>query len=1206
MSPSDFLFLLPEGLFPLLAVFALIDFIRHRDWARLDIALMFGVLAVVGVSRILTNLLVPPLAGLEMLTWVALLVHPFFLLRLIRHFRSVRPYFQYLALVGWLASSLILYLHPFIPGVNTLIALIYFVLAELYATVAFLRGARTTGGVTRQRLTLAAAGTAFVAASIVTSIGLSRANLLDRYSPVVLLLSVLAAIMYFYGFMTPAWLRRTWQLSELQRFLTEMAGKPAAERAPETLAMLCRAATRSVGALGAAVFLWDEKQKRLVLRDSNLEALPLSTLKADTGAIGEVWRAQEGQLIRTLASLGDDAEMASLAIGAKSLYLVPIATAARRWGLVLVFQFAEPLFAADDLDLLALLADQSAHALDYSALLDEQHNLLEQVRQAHEDERNVFFTLSIDMLAIASFDGYFKRLNPTWTKTLGFTEAELCEKPLIERVHPDDRELMRTEMQKLTAGVETVSVENRYLCHDGSYKWLTWNIAPLVERQLLYAVVHDFSARREAEHEIRSRADQFAALYETAQALATQQDLQPLLQTIVERAVTLLGAAGGSISLYESIQQYLEVVVTKGPELPVGERFKLGEGLTGRVAQAMEPMIVEDYRTWKYRAPQFSDIPISASIQVPMQYRGELIGVLAVNEVGNTTRKFTEADTRLLSLLAGQAAGAVHNTRLFEETRARAEQLALLYDAGLALNRVREPRAQLTLLLQVGMKALRSDSAEFFRLDLKQNTMRFELGAGQDEEMNAILHRLNFRIGDPVGVVGWVGQNRQPVNIYDLSSDPRYLTLDSRLRAGLWVPVEHENQLRGVLAMFRMDSQPFTPHEEQLLCLFAHQAAVALENARLFAETERRLQEFHALSDIQHTISSSLDLHATLRVLLDQVTAQLRVDAADVLLLNQHTLTLEFTASRGFHSPVHEHTALRLGEGLAGVAALERQTVSIPNLRSADHGANEVPSLHGEGFAAYYGVPLVAKGKVKGVLEMFHRAPLEPDQEWLEFAQVLAAQAAIAIDDAELFQNLQRSNIDLMLGYDATIEGWSRALELRDRETQGHTARVTEMTLRLARALGVGEAELVHIRRGALLHDMGKMGIPDSILLKPAPLSREEVEVMRRHPEYAYAMLAPITYLHPALDIPYCHHEKWDGSGYPRGLKKDQIPLAARIFAVIDVWDALRSDRPYRPAWEETRVRAYLQDMSGQHFDPEVVRVFLEQVIDGTPRRLKG
>jgi len=245
---------------------------------------------------------------------------------------------------------------------------------------------------------------------------------------------------------------------------------------------------------------------------------------------------------------------------------------------------------------------------------------------------------------------------------------------------------------------------------------------------------------------------------------------------------------------------------------------------------------------------------------------------------------------------------------------------------------------------------------------------------------------------------------------------------------------------------------------------------------------------------------------------------------------------------------------------------------------------------------AYYGVPLIAKGQVKGVLEVFHRAPLTSETDWVSFMETLAGQAAIAIDNTQLFDNLQRSIADLSVAYDATIEGWSAALDLRDRETEGHSLRVTEMTMQLARSLGIGDAELVHVRRGALLHDIGKMGVPDSILLKPDKLTDEEWVLMRKHPQLAFDMLAPITYLKTALDIPYCHHEKWDGTGYPRGLKGEEIPLSARIFAVVDVYDALISDRPYRRAWTREKTISHIGEQAGCHFDPEVVKVFLKEL----------
>jgi len=183
---------------------------------------------------------------------------------------------------------------------------------------------------------------------------------------------------------------------------------------------------------------------------------------------------------------------------------------------------------------------------------------------------------------------------------------------------------------------------------------------------------------------------------------------------------------------------------------------------------------------------------------------------------------------------------------------------------------------------------------------------------------------------------------------------------------------------------------------------------------------------------------------------------------------------------------------------------------------------------------------------------------------------------------------------DVALAYEATLEGWARALELRDVEPEGHSARVTDLALHLAKAVGMSDRDLVHVRRGALLHDIGKMGVPDRILFKLGLLTEDEWEVLRQHPAYAYDLLSPIPCLRPALDIPYCHHERWDGTGYPRGLRGSQIPLAARVFAVVDVWDAMYSDRCYRPAWSRDQVNDYLHDQAGAHFDPQVVRAFFD------------
>jgi putative nucleotidyltransferase with HDIG domain len=413
---------------------------------------------------------------------------------------------------------------------------------------------------------------------------------------------------------------------------------------------------------------------------------------------------------------------------------------------------------------------------------------------------------------------------------------------------------------------------------------------------------------------------------------------------------------------------------------------------------------------------------------------------------------------------------------------------------------------------------------------------------------------------------------------------------------GAGIAIHTATEIVGVMFVYVPAPRELTPPEIDLLTTIAEMAGNTIHRMRLHEQTEARLKRLDALRTIDNAISASLDLRLTLNVLLAQITIQLHVDSAAVLLRNPETQALEYTAGYGFRTAALQHTRLQMGEGYAGRAAVARRIVHVADLRLRSTDFLRSPAFATEQFVSYYGVPLIAKGEVRGVLEVYHRSALAADPEWLNFLDTLAGQAAIAIDNAVLFENLQRSNVEIAMAYNATIEGWSHALELRDEATEGHTRRVTDLTLQLARALGMEESKLVHVRRGALLHDIGKMGIPDNILRKPAPLTEDEWVIMRRHPGYAYDMLSSIAYLRPALDIPYSHHEKWNGKGYPRGLAGEEIPLAARIFAVADVWDALHSERPYRPAWPEDQVLAYLQAQAGEHLDPQVVLAFVRMM----------
>lgn len=434
----------------------------------------------------------------------------------------------------------------------------------------------------------------------------------------------------------------------------------------------------------------------------------------------------------------------------------------------------------------------------------------------------------------------------------------------------------------------------------------------------------------------------------------------------------------------------------------------------------------------------------------------------------------------------------------------------------------------------------------------------------------------------------------------------------NKLGAEIYVPLNVKGELVGMFTFGpKLSDQPYTGEDKQTLLTLAQQTGVAVQNAQLYStaqeelrqrrETEKRLQlqlkRLSALQNINMAITTNIDLQIPLYLLLEQVTEQLGVDAADVLLYDEENQQLFFVAGRGFQTDALKYTKLDVGYGLAGQAAELMETIHIPDLRNEVTSLNKAPLLMNEDFVAYFGVPLIAKGKIQGVLELFHRSTLEPDEDWMNFLNTLTSETAIAVDNAQMFKDLEKSNLDLAVAYETTLEGWAKTLELRDRETEGHSQRVLDLTTRLARKLGISDEEMIHLQRGALLHDIGKMGIPDSILMKEGPLDEKEWVIMRKHPVFARDMLSSIPFLKKAMDIPYCHHEKWDGSGYPRKLKGEEIPLAARIFALVDVWDALRSDRPYRGAWTDEKALEYIHQQSGKHFDPVVVKAFDEIVL---------
>jgi PAS domain S-box-containing protein len=373
-----------------------------------------------------------------------------------------------------------------------------------------------------------------------------------------------------------------------------------------------------------------------------------------------------------------------------------------------------------------------------------------------------------------------------------------------------------------------------------------------------------------------------------------------------------------------------------------------------------------------------------------------------------------------------------------------------------------------------------------------------------------------------------------------------------------------------------------------------------LFDTSMVRSTEKKLivqfERMQALGNIDRAIISTMDLAFITDVVFDQISSQLQTECSFLFLREKNTqvLTCQYLRGLPLLGGGNGNSPSQPAPILANRVIASGEMLIIEDLSASAQMYLEEYEIPYKNVNFYAGIPLLNLGETIGVLEVCSQQAFSPDPDWISFFKMIAGQMAIAIVHVNQFHDIRRLNVELLKSYEDTLEGWARVLEFKDRETKGHSERVTQMAVTLGKAMGLTPEELVHLKRGAVLHDIGKLCIPEKILFKPGPLDESEWNIMKQHPIYAQEFVADIQFLQPATNILLFHHERWDGSGYPLGLKGKQIPLAARIFMVIDVWDALSFDRPYRKAWSAKKVQQYLRENAGILFDPEVIEIFLE------------
>ena len=717
-----------------------------------------------------------------------------------------------------------------------------------------------------------------------------------------------------------------------------------------------------------------------------------------------------------------------------------------------------------------------------------------------------------------------------------------------------------------------------------------------VELSFLTSIANQVSVAIESSNlfkETVRRAQESAAIAEVGRDINATLQLNVVLNRIARYAMELLNSESSAVYLLDQANSALNAIAAQGAEAEeiMNDPLEIGTGILGNIALNNIGEIVND----TLNDPRMIVIkgtetnPHEHIMGVPVLEKDQLAGLLVVWRSG-IENEYKPSDLDFLGSLAQQAATAIKNARLYDEAQSRIREMEAINRLSSLMRETQSQTEMCNILLDETLDLLNAKDGSVWIHNPTTNLIvqRAARGAATRAKTKQL------KYGD--GIIGHVLTTGSAYISPELKNDPLLLheNREAALEGfgGAGIPIYSTDGILGVL-LIQLESSRRVEDYTNLLGTFTGIAGNAIHRADLFDQSQEQVHKLTTLRDIDSAIASSTDLRVTLNILMDHTLRHLKVDAVDILLYHSELQSLTYLCSAGFRAVSPTRPLTRIGEGLAGQVIMKGRIEFIPDLQNSPEVVRD-PVLAREGFSSYIGVPLIVKGQIKGLFEIFHRSSLSPNDEWMQFMQTLAGQAAIAIDNSQLFDNLQRSNQEIRQAYDTTLEGWARALELRDRETEGHTRRVTELTMELARYMGINDDEVINVYRGVLLHDIGKMGVPDQILRKTGPLTDHEWVEMRKHPQHAFDLLSPIPYLRPALDIPYCHHEHWDGSGYPRGLKGEQIPMAARIFSIIDIWDALLSNRPYRDAWPQDKVIAYIKEISGTILDPHVVDAFLK------------
>ena len=784
----------------------------------------------------------------------------------------------------------------------------------------------------------------------------------------------------------------------------------------------------------------------------------------------------------------------------------------------------------------------------------------------------------VEMVSIINPDKKLTFVNKAYCQFAGLSKSDLIGKEFNWLITEKDRELVSDRLSRITDSSPISEGQNRVIRGDGTVRWTNWinrgifdENGKIIEYQ---SVGLDITENKLAEEELRNSEERYRSIFNTAGVALIEVDLSLVIKKINE----IKGNLSKASELYlDTYHEYLDEIIKFVKLKNVNQNALDLYGISNKeeLLTSINKTIIPE--TEKFFFDLFKEFWLENKyIQIETKSKtldGRELFLYVVITISEE-----HPDRSLISIT---------DISSIKQREIEMQQLARM---GVDLRMTDETEVWFPKVIQSINELLNAPDAAIVIKNGSSGKMIIEPATGNAAA--GMGSELPYR-----SIVGNVINSGKTFKSNDILNDKDLARqeLVGNNKAFISVPLIANNQTFGALVAGRM--MPFIESEINLLTTIAEMTAGNIYRGMLHQQVKKRLDHVQALQKVEHAINTITDKQIIMNLFLGQVISLFDISAGMVLELNQKINQLEFITSLGLRQKEPQTRMISLLDSFVGKSVLNRTMITINSQNKENIPPFLIPMLETENINGLIAIPLISKGRIRGVLVLMDHDPIEIEPDLNELMETFTNQAGLALENISIYEDIQASNIRLTTSIEDILQTWAGSIAINKEQADGHIQNIQELTVKIARVLGIREDKINNMRMGAILHDIGESVIPDKVLHKKAALDKDEIQLVQRHPEYAKRLLEKIAYLRNYSEIPYYHHERWDGSGYPKGLKSEDIPLSARIFAVVDVWDMLNRERPYRDAWPVDKIKSYLEQQSGVLFDPQVVEA-LFKVLD--------